>query len=143
MPYRYTLPVMLFLATVLPALLQAGAMEAPPNDPTACIVQRSTRWGVPCETCQVYRDGFRRDHSGTFVIELANTCTEMIEVKVAVQEENGVWRTYPVKALEPGSTMEAFACKGTGRYLYWVRRLDDADVTLPSDGWIMHRYHRK
>lgn len=104
-----------------------------------CLVKTSSSWGQPCEKCEDYK-GFKRDFSGVYQVELKNICTEMMEVKVAMEEQNGTWRTFPVKTLEGGATMTAFACHGTGKYLYWARRVNDTEIILPSDGEIVSAY---
>jgi len=98
-----------------------------------CVVKSSSAWGRPCEKCELYKEGFKRDHSGTYQVVLTNSCSETVEVKVAMQESNGSWRTFPIKALAANESMTAFACQGTGKYMYWVRRLNDTEVLMPSD----------
>ncbi len=107
-----------------------------------CLVKTSSSWGRTCEKCEDY-DGYKRDFSGVYQVELKNVCTEMMEVKVAMQEENGTWRTFPVKALEGGASMTAYACHGTGKYLYWARRVNDTGIILPNDREIASAYHGK
>ncbi len=119
------------------ATLVAGAQDRNYDE---CVVKASSDWGKPCEKCESYRDGYKRDHSGTYQVTLRNTCSETVELKVAVQEMNGVWRTFPVKALAANESMTAFACQGTGKYLYWVRRLNDTELLLPSDQEIITEY---
>ena len=63
-----------------------------------------------------------------------------MEVKAAIQEDDGVWRTYPVKVLVPGESFKATACRGSGRYMYWTKRLDDPGVMLPSDAVILSEF---
>ncbi len=105
-----------------------------------CLVKTSSTWGAPCEKCESYKEGYKRDFSGTFHITMRNTCRDMIEVKVAMQEKGGTWRTFPVKALEANETLEAFACHGTGKYLYWVRKVNDTEIILPTDQEIITEY---
>ncbi len=127
----------LLLVILLLMAFLAGAQDQSYAD---CIVKSESKWGAPCEKCENYREGFKRDFAGTYQIELKNVCPETVEVKVAVQEKNGVWRTFPVKVLVPQESMSAFACQGTGKYLYWVRRLDDGEIILPSDQEILSEY---
>ncbi|MBP6389421.1 MAG: hypothetical protein KA175_01060 [Flavobacteriales bacterium] len=105
-----------------------------------CVSKVASSWGQPCEKCEFYKEGYKRDHSGNYQIELENTCRDLIEVKVAMQEKSGTWRTFPVKALMPQEKMIAFACQGTGKYLYWARRVNDTEVLLPSDHEILTSY---
>lgn len=126
-------------STLLAIALAAGA-QAQDMDANDCIVKASSAWGKPCEKCEYYKEGYKRDFSGTYSIELQNTCPQLVEVKVAMQEKNGTWRTFPVKALAANETMTAFACQGTGKYLYWVRRVNDTEIVLPSDKEILTEY---
>lgn len=108
-----------------------------------CLQKTASRWGAPCEHCQSYVEGYKRDFSGTFQLDFKNVCREVIEVKVAVQEKNGTWRTFPVRALGPNEQMSAYACEGSGKYLYWVRRANDTEITLPTDREIIVAYNGK
>jgi len=128
------------LSTIIIAIgLAAGAL-AQDMDVNDCIVKSSSAWGRPCEKCEFYKEGYKRDFSGTYRIELQNTCPQLVEVKVAMQEKNGTWRTFPVKALAPNEVLTAFACQGTGKYLYWVRRVNATEIVLPSDQEILTEY---
>jgi hypothetical protein len=129
----------LLLVLLLLAGLWAGAQD---RDAVACILKTTSTWGTPCEKCEIY-DGFKRDHSGTFQFQLRNMCNELVDVKVAVQERSGTWRTFPVKTLAPNESMDAFACQGTGKYLYWVRRTNDPEIVLPSDREILTEYRSR
>lgn len=122
------------------ALLLSGAAVAQDQSFSDCLVKTNSRWGAPCDKCESYIEGFKRDFSGTYQIEMKNVCKDVIEVKVAVQEKNGTWRTFPVKALGPDETLEAFACEGSGKYLYWVRRANDTEIILPTDREIITEY---
>lgn len=123
------------------ALLSLGlAAHAQDQSYADCLVKTASRWGAPCEHCFNYTDGYKRDFSGTYQLDLRNACSDLIEVKVAVQEKNGTWRTFPVKALGPSETMSAYACEGSGKYMYWVRRANDSEIVLPSDREIITEY---
>ena len=78
-----------------------------------------------------------------YQVDLKNVCGELMEVKVAMEEVDGNWRTFPVKTLDGGKTMTVFACNGTGKYLYWARRVNDTAIILPSDGEIVSAYRGK
>ncbi len=121
-------------------LLLAFWSSAQDQSYSDCLVKTASRWGAPCEKCESYVEGYKRDWSGTYQIDLKNTCRDVIEVKVAVQEKNGTWRTFPVRALGPEESMNAFACEGSGKYLYWVRRANDSEIVLPSDRDIITEY---
>lgn len=125
---------------ILALLLLPCTMPAQDRNYADCLVKSASNWGKPCEKCESYTDSYKRDYRGVYQIELKNTCNDAVEVKVAMQEANGRWRTFPIKALGAGETLSAFACNGTGKYLYWVRRLNDSEILLPSDQEILVEY---
>ena len=126
----------------LPMLLLFLCASASAQDQNyaECVTKVQSNWGQPCEKCEAYTDSYKRDYRGVYQIELKNTCNEPVELKVAMQESNERWRTFPIKALAAGESMTAFACNGTGKYLYWVRRLNDTEILLPSDQDILTEY---
>jgi len=130
----------LTLIAALTLTLSAAAQDQSYAD---CLVKTQSRWGAPCENCFNYTEGYKRDFSGTYQLDLRNSCRDLIEVKVAVQEKNGTWRTFPVRALGPEESMSAYACEGSGKYLYWVRRANDTEIVLPSDRDIITAYRGK
>jgi hypothetical protein len=130
-----------FLITILAAWCSI-TVRAQDQTYADCLVKTASSWGTPCDKCENY-DGYKRDYSGVYQVDLKNVCGEMMEVKVALQEANGTWRTFPVKALEGGASMTAFACQGTGKYMYWARRVNDTEIVLPNDREIASAYHGK
>ncbi|MBK9421517.1 MAG: hypothetical protein IPN44_10790 [Flavobacteriales bacterium] len=127
---------------LLSVLASGNLAQAQDQTYADCLVKASSSWGQPCSKCENYK-GFQRDYSEVYQVELKNSCTEMMEVKLAMQEENGNWRTFPVKALQGGETMYAYACHGTGKYLFWARRMNDTQIVLPTDGEIVSAYRGK
>lgn len=119
------------------------AFWAGAQDRSNCLTKEKSSWGAPCDRCEAYTPDLKRDHSGTYQVELKNTCGDVIEVKVAMGENNGSWRTFPVKALAPGETVNAFACKGNGKYMYWVRTANDTEIELPTDSQIITAYRSR
>jgi hypothetical protein len=130
---------LLLLIVLLLLAFWAGAQDADRND---CVVKASSSWGTDQGDCEIF-DGFRRDNSGSFRVSLRNSCRDIMEVKIAVQESSGTWRIFPVKALVPGEECSAHACRGTGRYLYWTKRASDAGTVLPSDRDILTEYRSR
>lgn len=110
------------------------------RDYSDCVVKESSSWGQVCKNCEYYKEGFRRSYEETFTVAFKNICRENVEIKVAMQESNGTWRIYPIKMLTQNQVFEAYACRGSGKYLYWVRRVDDTEVILPSDSEILTEY---
>jgi hypothetical protein len=130
----------LLLIVLLLIAFWAGAQDQSYAD---CLTKTDSQWGAACDKCEHYTENYKRDFSGTYRIDLKNTCSQMIEVKVAVEEENGTWRTFPIKALGAQETMNAFACQGTGKYMYWVRKVNDTEILLPSDHEILTEYRSR
>ncbi len=128
------------MGLALAIALLGGAAAAQDQNYAECVAKTRSTWGQPCEKCEAYTESYKRDYRGVYQIELKNTCKDDVELKVAMQESNGRWRTFPVKALASGESMAAFACNGTGKYLYWVRRLNDTEILLPSDQEILTEY---
>lgn len=130
----------LLLIILLLVAFWAGAQDQSYAD---CLTKTASKWGAVCEKCEYYKDHYKRDYSGTYQIDLQNACSDMVEVKVAMQEKNGIWRTFPIRALGPKETMSAYACQGTGKYMYWVRRVNDTEILLPSDQEILTEYRTR
>jgi len=130
----------ILLVVLLLAAFWAGAQDQSYAD---CLTKAASRWGAPCEKCEQYTERYKRDFSGTYQVDLQNSCSDLIEVKVAMQEKNGTWRTFPIKTLGPKESMTAFACQGTGKYMYWVRRVNDTEIILPSDHEILTEYRSR
>lgn len=103
--------------------------------PGQCLVRVESTWGEAHRECQVY-DGYRRDLSGVHRVALKNVCETLVEVKVAVEEEDGCWKTFPTRILAQGDTLSAVACRSTGKYMYWAKLLNDPGANLPTDGQI-------
>ncbi|MBS1939124.1 MAG: hypothetical protein JSS84_15085 [Bacteroidetes bacterium] len=127
---------------ILIALLSPIMALAQDQSYADCIAKAGSTWGKPCDKCETY-NGYKRDFSGVYQVQLRNICGEVLEVKVAMEEANGTWRTFPVKALAGGDTLSAFACHGTGKFLYWARRVNDTEIILPTDGQIASAYPGK
>lgn len=126
------------IITALSSLLWISA-KAQDQSYADCLSKVSSSWGQPCEKCEIYT-GYKRDYSTVYQVQFRNICGEMLEVKVAMEESNGMWRTFPVKALAAGDTMSTYACRGTGKYMYWARRVNDTEIILPTDGQIASAY---
>ncbi len=101
--------------TLIGSLILTATTFAQDQTFSDCLLKTSSRWGAPCEKCESYIEGFIRDYSGTYQIDLKNSCREVIEVKVAVQEKNGTWRTFheqPDHRLGFGGKMDNPWCCG-------------------------------
>jgi hypothetical protein len=95
------------------------------EDLSACLQKSSSVWGSNCGSCYSYSRSYR--------VNLKNTCNETLDVKVAVQEKSMRWRTYNQLNMAPGDTISAYACEGTGKYMFWAKRSGDNTILFPSD----------
>lgn len=129
-------PVRTLLLLLSTALLLENTV-AQDRDRSDCVVKTASSWGQACEPCQYYTADLKRDHSGAFSVELRNTCNDLLEVKVAMQEQGGTWRIFPTRVLAGDESLKAFACKGTGKYMYWARRVNDTELVIPTDQQIL------
>ncbi|MBI4648043.1 MAG: hypothetical protein HY738_16030, partial [Bacteroidia bacterium] len=84
------------------------------KDWNECIEKYDSKWGTPCSNCGVYNDSFK--------IFVKNVCNEPVDVQVAVQNTNKKWQVYYKGNFAPKDTMSVWACKGTGKWLYWTRK---------------------
>ena len=104
------------------------------DDYTACITKYESRWGAACTQCKVSDNSYR--------VSLRNTCDDTIDVKCAVQESDKHWKFFIKLAMAPKDTMIAYACEGTGKYLYWARKADDTSIFFPTDEAINEQFKK-
>jgi hypothetical protein len=103
------------------------------KDWTDCLKKYDSKWGEYCENCN-------NQYENSYKVFLKNTCEEKLDVKCAVQENNKKWKTYSWTAMTPNDTMIAYACNGTGKYLWWARKSGDKAVKFPNDDEINAQY---
>lgn len=129
----------LFLIVVGLAILAFKGFEND-TDWTACLKKCDSGWGLQCKDCKYYKETYKRSFDDTYTVKMHNVCDERIDAKICVQEEDKSWRCKSVPGLPPKDTITMCACKGTGKYLYWVRRTGDKEIILPSDDEINQTY---
>ena len=95
------------------------------EDVNKCIVKYRYEWGQPCNQC--------KESSKTYTVYFRNECYKKLDVKLAVQESDKRWKTFTRLSMAPLDTLFAYACNGTGKYLYWVKSSDDNSNPLPTD----------
>jgi hypothetical protein len=100
-----------------------------------CLKKSSSSWGSNCGSCY--------NSSKSYRINLKNTCTEKLDVKVAVQERSMKWKTFNQINLAPGDTISAYACEGTGKYVFWTRKAGDNNIIFPTDAEIETQFSPK
>lgn len=94
------------------------------KDYNQCVIKHRSTWGKPCPECTYNNDIFQ--------VTLKNTCTENVDVLIAVQEVNKTWKCLLKENLAPNDTMVGHACKGTGKYLKWARKAGDTELVFPT-----------
>lgn len=97
-----------------------------------CLVKYRSEWSKYCMQCS--------DYSKSYRVYFRNECNEDVDVKVAAQESDKRWRSFSRLTMHPGDSIVAYACKGTGKYLYWVRKPGDAQYVFPTDEEINQQY---
>ena len=110
-----------FFAALSSLLFTAKGFE----DVNKCMVKYKSEWGKPCSSCT--------ENTKSYRVYLRNECYNKLDVKVAAQESDHRWKTYTKLQVGYGDTIVAYACKGNGKYLYWVKKSDDTSIELPSD----------
>ena len=101
--------------------LQISAADIDWNE---CLEKDNSQWGTNCSDCIDSRDTYR--------VCVKNICLENIDVMICVQERSLNWRCYTRFELEFQDTLFGYACKGSGRYLYWVKKAGDAQISFPT-----------
>lgn len=94
------------------------------QDYTDCLEKYRSDWGEDCSQCANSKD--------SYVVYLKNVCAESIDVMVCVQEADKSWRRFQHSGMAPKDSLRAYACEGTGKYLRWVRKAGDENVTFPT-----------
>ena len=105
------------------------------DDLTKCVTKVKHEWSIPCSQCN--------DYSKSYRVYFRNNCEEKVDVKCAAQESDLRWRTFTRLAMLPGDTVNAYACKGNGKYLYWVRRAGDASQPFLTDEEINNQFRNR
>ncbi len=89
-----------------------------------CLEKYKSEWGQACKGCTYNEDIYK--------VYFRNICDEKIDVLVSVQEQNGKWNCNYITNLAPEDTIVAHACKGSGKFLVWVKKAGDTEITFPD-----------
>jgi len=89
-----------------------------------CLEKYKSEWGEPCQGCTYNEDIYK--------VYFRNVCDKKIDVLVSVQEQNGTWNCNYINELAPNDTLVAHACKGSGKFLVWVKKAGDKEITFPT-----------
>lgn len=102
------------------------------QDVSDALVKFDAKWGEKCEKCEYYK-GYERTFEDTYTVFFRNTSNIVIDAQVAVQEDNLAWRIYQFKGIHPLDEISAYACQGTGKYYFWVKKENDPELKFPSE----------
>lgn len=126
------------MKTIIISLLLSGWFFVWPvkqnEDLNKCLEKYKSEWSKPCAQCP--------DASKSYRVYFRNVCDEKLDVKCAAQESDLRWRTFTRLELAPGDTIIAYACKGNGKYMYWVRTAGDASQPFPPDEAINEQFRK-
>lgn len=109
------------LATIIYSFSKSGEEDINWND---CLEKYKSEWGEPCKGCTYNEDIYK--------VYFRNICDKKIDVLVSVQETDGTWNCNYIDALAPNDTLVAHACKGSGKFLIWVKQAGDKELTFPT-----------
>jgi hypothetical protein len=129
------LPYSLFSVVLVVAALLFSEVGKGDDDLNHCLVKYKSEWSKECSQCL--------DFSNSYRAYFRNDCTKKIDVKVAAQEVDKRWKTFVRLEMNPKDTVVAYACKGTGKYLYWVRESGDNTVVFLTDDEINEQFFSK
>ncbi len=96
------------------------------------LVKYKSEWGKTCTQC--------KELKGTYRVYFKNTANQALDVKVAAQENDKRWRVFSRLTMQPNDSIVAYACKGTGKHMSWVKAAGDNSVTFPTDEEINLQY---
>jgi len=112
------------MGVLIAMMLVIDPVTSKDRDWNECLEKYDSKWDTECSNCMV--------STGTYKVSLRNVCAERIDCMVCVQEKYKNWRCYTQLSLAPKDTIYGYACKGAGRYLYWVKRAGDSQTSFPS-----------
>ena len=121
---KSTLASLMSVFVLIALLFVIYPVNSQERDWNECLEESDSKWGKECANCMVAK--------GTYLVSLRNICSEKIDCMVCVQEKYKNWRCYTQLNLEAMDTIYGYACKGAGRYLYWVKQAGDGATTFPT-----------
>lgn len=76
--------------------------------------------------------GFNKNCTDNYSVKMRNICDNEMDIKIAIQRNDGRWDGGMRWGVDPGETFTWWACNSTGRYKYWVRQAG-SNVRFPRD----------
>jgi hypothetical protein len=102
------------------------------QDWNSCIQKVGSKWGG---TCLNY--GFSE---AKYTVDLMNSCNEKVDLMSCVQRENDRWQCFYRMDMNQNDTLHAYACRGNGKYLKWVRKAGDFTTKFPTRQEVNDQY---
>lgn len=102
------------------------------QDWNSCIEKVGSEWGGQCMTY-----GFT---DAKYTVHLSNLCNQKVDLMCCVQYDNGRWQCFYRMDMNQNDTLHSYACKGTGKYLKWVRKAGDVTTKFPTRDQVNNDY---
>lgn len=103
---------------------EASIGNSDPSDWNSCVEKVESEWGGKC-----LNYGFSESK---YTVTLVNTCAETVDLMSCVQRDNGRWQCFYRLDMKQKDTLFASACRGSGKYLKWVREAGDITTRFPT-----------
>jgi len=94
------------------------------QDWNSCVQKGDSEWGGQC-----LNYGFSEKK---YTVHLINTCNQKVDLMSCVQRENGRWQCFYRLDMKQNDTLHAYACRGNGKFLKWVREAGDITTKFPT-----------
>ena len=120
---------LMLLFGLFPQIYHTAIAEVDWNE---CLEDLNAKWGTNCNNCMDSKDTYR--------VSYKNVCLEDIDVMICVQEKYLNWRCYTRFGLESQDTIFGYACKGSGRHLYWVKKAGNNQISFPTLEEVNEKY---
>lgn len=107
-------------------------LESDQQDWNSCVDKINSEWGGQCLNYGM--------SEAKYTVRLKNTCNEKVDLMCCVQYENTRWQCFYRMDMGQTDTLNAYACKGSGKYLKWVRKAGDVTTKFPTREQVNNDY---
>ena len=109
-----------------------GIGDEDQQDWNQCVQKATSEWGGGC-----LNYGFSEEK---YTVHLVNSCTEVVDLMSCVQRTNNQWSCFYRLDMKQSDTLHAYACRGNGKFLKWVRKAGDITTKFPSRKEVNDQY---
>lgn len=102
------------------------------QDWNECVTKAESEWGGGC-----LNYGFSEDK---YTVHLVNNCSDVVDLMSCVQRVNQQWSCFYRLDMHQNDTLHAYACKGSGKFLKWVRKAGDVRTKFPTRREVNDQY---